>query len=455
MIGLRINNYEVVSLLGEGGMGAVYLAIHPVLKRRAAVKVLLQEFARDPDLTVRFVNEARAASAMRHRNIIEVIDVGTLVDSGVPYMMMEFLDGESLASRIKRMGRLPVKDALEIAAQTADGLATAHATGIVHRDLKPDNLFLVHDLRSPGSEVVKILDFGIAKLRGEWVGDSAKTSTGSIMGTPPYMAPEQCRGLSNEIDARSDVYALGTILFEMLCGRPPFVSQGWGDVLMMHIMETPVSPSSLVPDVPEYLNNLILKSLAKRKEDRFQSMEELHQALAPERAIAGSVTSRESISATIIAPQTRPPAKGVPTTFSTAAVEIGPANPNATIRTRSVSQRTLLALGAAASIAVATVVLAGRNTSSAPTETKRAAYAPTPANPTPVTPTPEVAPQSEAKVVVVRLTEAAPVPKGDNAASMPPPTKGHRPRARAKKTTVAAPPPTNIPSPLKKEPFPI
>ena len=217
MIGERVNNYEVRSIVGEGGMGAVYLAEHPFMGRKAAIKVLRPELAQDRGLVERFMNEARAANAIHHPNIIDIIDVG-LLPSGVPYLMMEFLEGESLAKRIER-GRLTIAEAVDVATQTASALQAAHGKGIVHRDLKPDNLFLVPDDGRPFGARVKVLDFGIAKLRGELSGGGAKTQTGSVMGTPPYMSPEQCRGITEEIDHRTDIYALGIILYEMLAGR--------------------------------------------------------------------------------------------------------------------------------------------------------------------------------------------------------------------------------------------
>ena len=278
MIGERINNYQVRSILGEGGMGAVYLAEHPFMGRKAAIKVLRQELAEDRHLVERFMNEARAANAIHHPNIIDIIDVG-LLPSGIPYLMMEFLEGESLAKRIDRDRRLPVADAVDVATQTASALQAAHGKGIVHRDLKPDKLFLVPDDGRPFGARVKVLDFGIAKLRGELSGSGAKTQTGSVMGTPPYMSPEQCRGITEEIDHRTDVYALGIILYEMLAGAPPFMSPGWGEVVLMHVTKQPPPPRAKNPEIPAELEAVILKALAKPSGERWQSMDELDAAL--------------------------------------------------------------------------------------------------------------------------------------------------------------------------------
>src|SRR6478736_1304685 len=173
VIGETINNYRVSELLGEGGMGAVYLATHPFMGRKAAIKVLRREFAEDRGLVERFMNEARAANAIRHPNIIDIIDVGRM-PSGIPYLMMEFLEGESLAHRIMR-DVLAVPEAIDVIVQSTAALAAAHGKGIVHRDLKPDNLYLVPDDSAPGGVRVKVLDFGIAKLRGDLSGGAGKT----------------------------------------------------------------------------------------------------------------------------------------------------------------------------------------------------------------------------------------------------------------------------------------
>jgi eukaryotic-like serine/threonine-protein kinase len=282
MVGKKINNYELRELVGDGAMGVVYLAEHPVLRRRAAVKLLKRQYLESPSLVTRFVNEARAAAAIHHPNVIEVIDVG-MVDNEIPYIMMEYLEGEPLSRRLTRE-RLGVGKAVDIAIQAARAVAASHAMEIVHRDLKPENLFLVPDPMSPGGERVKVLDFGIAKLRPDWGGsEGPKTRTGVIFGTPAYMSPEQCRGLNDEVDASTDVYALGCILFEMLCGRVPFTSPGWGDVLMMHMSDEIPVPSADNPRVPPAIDRVVMTALAKKKGDRFPNMRDMHRALAQAR----------------------------------------------------------------------------------------------------------------------------------------------------------------------------
>jgi hypothetical protein len=258
-------------------MGAVYLAEHPGIGRRVAVKVLHKNYTRDEHLLARFLNEARAANAIRHPNIIEILDSGMLAD-GTPFLVMELLEGESLGTRLRQTGALPIAVAVDFANQTASALGAAHAKGIVHRDLKPDNLFIVPDQHDSKRERIKVLDFGIAKLQQGSVADSVKTRTGTLMGTPIYMSPEQCRG-TRSVDHRSDIYSLGVIFYEMLVGHPPFVSEGFGELVNMHLNVQPESARSKRPDIPLALDAIVMKMLAKNPEDRFAEMGEFQTAL--------------------------------------------------------------------------------------------------------------------------------------------------------------------------------
>jgi serine/threonine-protein kinase len=285
MIGQQFGNYRVLSLLGEGGMGAVYLAEHPGIGRRVAVKVLHKQFTADEQLLGRLLNEARAANAIRHPNIIEILDSGMRED-GTPYLVMELLEGENLGQRIRRAGALPLADAIAFTLQTASALGAAHKKGIVHRDLKPDNLFIVGTNADESGRItdqvvqerIKVLDFGIAKLQMPQPGDSVKTRTGTLMGTPIYMSPEQCRG-TKAIDHRSDVYSLGVIFFEMLVGQPPFVSEGFGELVNMHLNVPPPSPRAFRPEINPQIDAIVLKMLAKAPEDRYPDMGSLTSAV--------------------------------------------------------------------------------------------------------------------------------------------------------------------------------
>ncbi len=262
-------------------MGTVYLAEHGLMGWRAAIKVLRRSLADDKVLVKRFINEAHAVKAIRHPNIIDIIDVGILSD-GRPYLLMEFLEGDTLGARLHASGRLSVEQAVDITRQTAAALGAAHDKGIVHRDLKPDNLFLVPDPENPHRDRIKVLDFGIAKLRGAdalGANSSPKTKSGVLLGTPAYMSPEQCRGIAGNVDHRTDIYALSVILHQMLAGKAPFVGAGTGDVIIMHVTAPPPPIRVDNPEVPELIEAAILRGLAKERELRFQSMGELAAAL--------------------------------------------------------------------------------------------------------------------------------------------------------------------------------
>ena len=271
-VGESIGPYNIVRRLGAGGMGEVYLARHRVLAREAAIKVLLPEISMDEAVVMRFFNEARATAQLRHPNIVEVFDCDTL-PSGRAYIVMEFLAGESLRACLDRVGRL-APDFRSIAAMigmVADALQAAHDHGIVHRDLKPDNMFLTVPPHQPDQLTVKVLDFGIAKLLSSGDHGMTPTRTGSLLGTPLYMSPEQCRGIST-IDHATDIYSLGCVLFEMIAGRPPFPLEAPGDILVAHIANPPPILSSLVPETPPDLDFLVAQMLAKEPSARVPSM---------------------------------------------------------------------------------------------------------------------------------------------------------------------------------------
>jgi serine/threonine protein kinase len=276
VIGTSIGNYRIQRLIGEGGMGKVYLAEHPGIGRQAAVKVLTPSDASDPQIVSRFITEARAANSIRHPNIVDIYDSGVL-DGGTPYIVMEFLDGETLKDTLAR-GPLPLADAIDWGCQIAEALVAAHAADIVHRDLKPENLFLVADPRRLGKKQVKVLDFGIAKLQRRTLNQVHKTRTGALMGTPLYMSPEQCMS-QKDIDSRTDIYSLGVILYEMAAGRRPFDNEGVYALISMHINEPPVSPATYRPDLPHDLEGIIMQALAKAPAARQESMATLHSQL--------------------------------------------------------------------------------------------------------------------------------------------------------------------------------
>ncbi len=286
LIGKTVGNYAITKLLGEGGMGAVYLAEHPVIGKKVALKVLHLEMAKDPEIVARFFNEARAIHTIGHPNIVDVLDFGQTPD-GYPYFIMEYLRGQALADRIAGAAMEP-SAAAKVAGQICSALQAAHEKGIVHRDLKPQNVFVLQDVA--GEPLVKILDFGVAKVaQGPDSAHSVKTRTGSLMGTPLYMSPEQCRGAGG-VDHRADIYALGVIAYEMIAGRPPFVGEGVGELFAKHMIEAPRPLAEVVPGVPAPLAAAIAKALSKRPEDRHANMNEFRAALLGEAAPAAVPT---------------------------------------------------------------------------------------------------------------------------------------------------------------------
>src|SRR5215218_3713665 len=229
LIGQRIQKYEIVRILGHGGMGTVYEALNTTISKRVAMKFIDAETAQNKDAVARFQREAQAASAVESAHIVEIFDSGC-TDDGLPFIVMELLRGEDLGHRIKRCGRLDLPEALHIIAQILRGLHRAHQAGIVHRDLKPDNVFLVD--RDDDSSFAKILDFGISKVqRGEGAPANTLTRQGTVLGTPFYMSPEQAQAMP-DIDGRTALWSLGAILYECLTGRPPHTGTSYEQVIV-------------------------------------------------------------------------------------------------------------------------------------------------------------------------------------------------------------------------------
>ncbi|MBE7454256.1 MAG: serine/threonine protein kinase [Kofleriaceae bacterium] len=273
--------YLVQKKLGEGGMGAVYLAQHTVLEKAVALKVLHGEFARKPDLVERFMQEAKAASRIRHENVIDISDFGATGD-GMVFFAMELLNGHDLHEEIARARlaktRLPWERSRRIFLQICAALSAAHAQGIVHRDLKPENIYLVEWLGH--KDFVKLLDFGIAKLTEVSEGDRKLTRTGMLFGTPEYMSPEQARG--ENVDHRVDVYAMGCILYQLCTGRVPFEAENFMGILSLHLTEPPPpigAPLLQGIGAPPELEGVIMKALAKSRDERWQTVDELANAI--------------------------------------------------------------------------------------------------------------------------------------------------------------------------------
>jgi hypothetical protein len=267
--------YRVGRRLGSGGMGEVYEALHEGTERTVAIKVLYPEYTAHPEALVRFDREARAAGRIGHDNICEVIDVGRM-DTGAPYIVMPLLRGQALADVMRQAGPLPVARCVDVVSQILVGLDAAHKTGIVHRDLKPDNVFLVR--MGDREDFVKVLDFGIAKVIRDHITDAKLTQTGTVMGTPFYMSPEQARGITN-LDHRVDIYAAGVILYEMLTTRTPFVGDTYNQILSAILLDPFPPPRSLRKDIPPAIEMVILRAMARDRDQRFADAVTMRRAL--------------------------------------------------------------------------------------------------------------------------------------------------------------------------------
>jgi serine/threonine-protein kinase len=285
--GTPCGDYEIETKIGEGAWGAVYRAVHPTIGKHVAIKVMSHKLFDEPEAHKRFVAEARALASIRHPGIVEIFGIGRLRD-GRAFLTMQWLEGETLGARMQR-GALPRDQALEIVRQIARALDAAHVKNIVHRDLKPENVFL---LTIDDELSVKLVDFGLAKATKDTA--VGVTRSGQMVGTPLYMSPEQCR--SKGVDHRTDIYALGCLGYEMLCGRVPFVHDNAAELISAHLNNEPPSPRALRPDLAPQLDRMLVRMIAKRPDDR--------PTLGDVRQTIGSVLRRSSqpmqaISATV------------------------------------------------------------------------------------------------------------------------------------------------------------
>jgi serine/threonine-protein kinase len=329
--GFVVGEYRLEKVLGRGGMGTVYAGVQPVIEKQVAIKLLNAQFSADENLVKRFVDEARAVNRIRHANIIDIFSFGQIAD-GRQYFVMEYLEGTTLAERMER-GDLSGDDMPAFLTQICDALDAAHGENIVHRDLKPENVWIVTPKR--GKPFVKLLDFGIAKLLSQ--GEKSATQTGMVMGTPHYMSPEQCHGKA--VDHRTDIYAMGVMLYQLYSGRMPFQGETFAEILAKQIVDTPEPPSKHAP-VPAELDRLIMRCLAKDPAARPQSAKELGQTLS---SVLAGVAARIQ------------KASGQPTsatTLSASAVEVRRGETE--VATRKSSKRGLF-IGAAVALVAAVV----------------------------------------------------------------------------------------------------
>jgi serine/threonine protein kinase len=284
-----VGEYRIEGKLGEGGFGTVFSALHPVIGKHAAIKVLSRQFSANPQMVSRFIAEARAVNQIRHRNIIDIFAFGQLAD-GRQYYVMELLDGTPFDKYLKTHQRLTFAQALPILRGITRALDAAHGKGILHRDLKPENIYLVFD--EDGGVQAKLLDFGLVKLLSTTSdgsgGGEHKTKTGTPMGTPYYMSPEQCRG--KDVDRGTDIYAFGALVFEVLTGEVPFNGDSPMDVLLKHMTAEPPFASAVCPDVPPQLDAPIRRMLAKEPSERPASVGEALESLLAAANAAGALT---------------------------------------------------------------------------------------------------------------------------------------------------------------------
>jgi serine/threonine protein kinase len=277
---LVAGKYRIERVLGHGGMGVVVSAMHEQLRQRVAIKMLLPEAKTSPNAVTRFLREARAAASIKGEHVARVLDVGELA-GGSPYIVMEYLEGRDLGAILAALPeprRLPSEEAVGYVLQACEAIAEAHAAGIVHRDLKPSNLFLSR--RPDGTPMVKVLDFGISKALLSPAGEGTLTTTSSFVGSPIYAPPEQLVA-AHEVDARADIWALGTILYEAMAGRPPYVGDSVMHIASRIFNEAPTPLAELRPELPAELVAAVMRCLEKKPGDRFQDVRGLAEALAP------------------------------------------------------------------------------------------------------------------------------------------------------------------------------
>jgi serine/threonine-protein kinase len=429
LLGTEIARYRLERVLGEGGMGRVYLGVHPAIGSRVAVKVLSEECTRNPELLDRFFAEAKAVNLIHHENIVSVLDLALLPD-GRPYIIMEFIEGHTLAHHVRGRGA-PLGGVAQVMGEVLSGLAAAHAIGIVHRDLKPDNVIVTVEGHA------KVLDFGIAKLAPGLRADvSPRTKTGALLGTPAYMAPEQISGAQN-VDARTDIYAAGIVLYEAVTGAVPFTGATLFDVMRAHLEDVPQPPRARRADIPPALEDVILQALAKDPAHRFVSATAMAQALShatqglpPEQWRPLSTRGGPRISAAgvgSVAQQPTTERQPTPDAFRSTAVAL---------KTESRSRRTGILVGmfAVAAIATGIVIVAsssGSKEDNPVAESPAAVAAPAQATTSPAIPrtTPPVPPVDPSPTAPVATTTRKAAPAAPRRIEPSPPSAPAAPAA--------------------------
>lgn len=448
-IGTRLGNYELIARIGEGGMGTVYAAVHVGLGKRVAIKTLRSELAADPDVRARFVREGKAAVAVRHPNVVDIDDVG--VYQQVPYLVMELLDGENLHSLITRRERLGIQETADIVVPVLSAMAESHRAGVVHRDLKPDNIFLARG--AGGLPVPKVLDFGISKLRETQ--SLGLTGDNALLGTPYYMAPEQASS-ARDVDARSDLYAIGVILYHAVTGRVPFAGASLAQVIGQILHAAPVPLRECYADIPAAFEAIVLCLMEKDPARRYQDARSLGQALLPFASERIALTYLAEFEAAAMSVATRPalaPTVASTTTLSSAARSVETTARVPSSASRRASQLALVALaliGAALAFwPRAPQTETTIQPAAATTPVVEALPAPTQLPSVPDLPPPPAAPISEP---AAPLQPSAPqVLPQMSAPKEKPKAKPHKPQPTSPKPTAATQPKPELPKPAPAE----